>query len=106
MDIRMKSRPVTLEPIYTALFICATSNKQLSESLLYIYIYIHILYIYITFSIKILSNSVQTQVWHLNKNRNMVHDYIYCNFQIFESIYQLERYKNPSLLIIYIPHFS
>lgn len=48
MDIRMKSRPVTLEPIYTALFICATSNKQLSESLLYIYIYLHTYTVYIS----------------------------------------------------------
>lgn len=35
MDIHIQSRPVTLECIYTALLICATSNKQSSDSLLY-----------------------------------------------------------------------
>lgn len=52
MDIHIKSCPVTLECIDTA-----TSNKQWSDSLLYIIHTDHY------FTIKILSNSVQTQVY-------------------------------------------
>lgn len=53
MDIQITSCPVTLKFIYTALFSRATSNKQLSDLIIHIYIY---------FSIKILSNSIKTQV--------------------------------------------
>lgn len=55
MDIQITSCPVTLKFIYTALFSRATSNKQLSDLIIHIYIYIY-------FSIKILSNSIKTQV--------------------------------------------
>lgn len=51
----MKSHPVTLECIYTALLICAASNQQS-------WIHSYIICTNNYFSIKILSNSVQPQV--------------------------------------------